>query len=115
MAVNAKFSRETAGAFHLACASNEDCGGVILLDGDDVQHRVHAVDKIDVPATGRTEHHFVARRASFGGVGSFVERAVVGFHFSDDVRGVGCNEIFSQKLVADKERRPREKTLMEHF
>jgi hypothetical protein len=58
--------------------------GGLLCFCDDVQHIVHAVDKVNVGHTGRAEHHLIAGCSTAGGVTGAVSGAKVCFCLSND-------------------------------
>ena len=93
-----------AGPSPLARPAQQDGGRKPLGFGDDIQHPVDAVDEVDVPPTGRTEHDRRAWSVSLGGVAGQIVRSNVGFGFvnlgNNRFARLPAHQIFAQQLAA---------------
>ena len=75
--------------------------------GDDIHAIVHAVDKIDVGMTGRSEHDPGAPGQALGGVGGEIMRTKVGFDFHDFADALDTiivvDKIFAEQFLRDED------------
>lgn len=102
----------------MTCA-DENGGRVTGFASNDIQHPVHTVGKVDIPAPRRTEHRGIPRCFTPAGVRAQVLEAVIRFHLSyyrnHLIFSYSTNQKFAEQISGHYFARPGEENGGHYF
>ncbi len=101
--------------FNIPKSSNENGRRMFSWPRDNIEHMIHPINHIDIPAPRMSEHRRIAFGLAVPRMTRFIILPVIRFHFRNDIFFVVDHEKFTEKVLTDAHRITIKKRGSEYF